>query len=64
LYRRQVVVVEVAGTPMCAMTYVGHRIQASATQMAARRPAPSHGEYRSEAGTPARGRRAPCPDGH
>ena len=64
LYRRQVVVVEVADGQMSAMTYVGHRIRASVAQMPARWTHPSRREFPSEASTPARRRRAPCADEH
>ena len=64
LYRRQVVVVEVADGQVTAMTYVGHGIRASVAQMPARWTHPSRREFPSEASTPARRRRAPCADEH
>ena len=64
LYRRQVVAVEVADRHVPAMTYVGHGIRASVAQTAARWPNPCHRGFPSEAGTPARRRRAPCADEH
>jgi gamma-glutamylcyclotransferase (GGCT)/AIG2-like uncharacterized protein YtfP len=64
LYRRQVVVVEVADRQMSAMTYVGHGIRASVVQMPARLAHPSRRELPPESSTLARRRRAPCADEH
>lgn len=64
LYRRQVVVVEVADRRVAAVTYVGHAIRASVAPMPARWTDPSQLEGLSEARSPARRLRAPCADGH
>jgi len=64
LYRRQVVVVEVADRRVAAVTYVGHAIRASVAPMPARWTDPSQLEGLSEARTPARRLRAPCADEH
>ena len=64
LYRRQVVVVEVADRQVSAMTYVGHGIRASVAQMPARRAHPSRRESPSEASIPARRRPTSCADEH
>jgi gamma-glutamylcyclotransferase (GGCT)/AIG2-like uncharacterized protein YtfP len=64
LYRRQVVVVEVADRRVAAVTYVGHAIRASVAPMPSRGTDPSQPEGFSEARTPARGLRAPCADEH
>jgi gamma-glutamylcyclotransferase (GGCT)/AIG2-like uncharacterized protein YtfP len=53
LYRRQVVVVEVADRQVAAVTYVGHAIRASIASMPARWTDPSQPEGLSEARTPA-----------
>jgi gamma-glutamylcyclotransferase (GGCT)/AIG2-like uncharacterized protein YtfP len=62
LYRRQVVVVEVADRRVAAVTYVGHGIRVSVAPMPARWTDPSPLEGLSEARTPARCLRAPCAD--
>jgi gamma-glutamylcyclotransferase (GGCT)/AIG2-like uncharacterized protein YtfP len=62
LYRRQVVEVEVAGTPVSAMTYVGHSIRASVAQTAVHPSAPSHQPCFAATITPARRLRAPFAD--
>ena len=64
LYRRQVVVVEVADRRVAAVTYVGHAIRASVAPMPARWTDPSQPEDLSEARTPARRLRASCADEH
>jgi gamma-glutamylcyclotransferase (GGCT)/AIG2-like uncharacterized protein YtfP len=64
LYRRQVVVVEVADRQVSAMTYIGHGIRTSVAQMPARLAHPSRREFPPETSTPARRRRAPCADEH
>ena len=64
LYRRQVVVVEVADRRVAAVTYVGHAIRASVAPMPARWTDPSQPEGLSEARTQARRLRAPCADEH
>lgn len=64
LYRRQVVVVEVADRRVAAVTYVGHAIRASVALMPARWTDPSQLEGLSEARTPARRLCAPCADEH
>jgi gamma-glutamylcyclotransferase (GGCT)/AIG2-like uncharacterized protein YtfP len=64
LYRRQLVVVEVADRPVPAMTYVGHGICASVASLATQWTDPSHWECLSEARTPARRLRAPFADEH
>jgi hypothetical protein len=56
--------VEVDGTRLSAMTYVGHGIRASVAQTAEQHSAPSHQECFSAAITPARRLRAPCADEH
>jgi gamma-glutamylcyclotransferase (GGCT)/AIG2-like uncharacterized protein YtfP len=48
LYRRQVVVVEVADRRVAAMTYVGHSIRASVAPMVARWTDPSRQELHSD----------------
>jgi gamma-glutamylcyclotransferase (GGCT)/AIG2-like uncharacterized protein YtfP len=53
LYRRQVVEVEVAGTAVSAMAYIGHGIRTSLPQSAGPCRAPSHQECGSAAITPA-----------
>jgi gamma-glutamylcyclotransferase (GGCT)/AIG2-like uncharacterized protein YtfP len=53
LYRRQVVVVEVADRQVAAVTYVGLAIRASVAPMPARWTDPSQPEGLSEARTPA-----------
>ena len=53
LYRRQVVVVEVADRRVAAVTYVGHAIRALVAPMPARWTDPSQPEGLSEARTPA-----------
>ncbi len=62
LYRRQVVEVEVAGTRLPAMTYVGHGIRASVTHPSAQRSSPSHRELPPEATVPTRRLRPPFAD--
>jgi gamma-glutamylcyclotransferase (GGCT)/AIG2-like uncharacterized protein YtfP len=64
LYRRQLVEVEVDGTPVSAMTYVGHDIQASVAQITVLPSAPGHQQGFSAAIMPARRRRAPFADEH
>jgi gamma-glutamylcyclotransferase (GGCT)/AIG2-like uncharacterized protein YtfP len=64
LYRRQVVVVEVADRRVAAMTYVGHSIRASVAPMVARWTDPSRQELRSEARPPARRLRISSTDEH
>lgn len=64
LYRRQVVVVEVAGRRPAAMTYVGHGIRAPVAPMSGRGADPSQPEVFSDARAAARRRPAPCADEH
>jgi gamma-glutamylcyclotransferase (GGCT)/AIG2-like uncharacterized protein YtfP len=64
LYRRQVVVVEVADRRVAAMTYVGHGIRASVTPMSGRWTGPSQPEVLSDVRAPARRQRAPFADEH
>ena len=64
LYRRQIVEVEVAGTRLSAMTYVGHGIRASVIPPPAPRSSPGHREPSPEVTTPTRRLRAPLADEH
>jgi gamma-glutamylcyclotransferase (GGCT)/AIG2-like uncharacterized protein YtfP len=64
LYRRQVVEVEVVGTRLSAMTYVGHGIRASTMYPPAQCSGPSPRECYPEAATPTRRLRAPFADEH
>jgi gamma-glutamylcyclotransferase (GGCT)/AIG2-like uncharacterized protein YtfP len=64
LYRRQVVVVEVADRRVAAVTYVGHAIRASVAPMPARWIAPSQPENLAETRTPSRRLCAPFADEH
>jgi hypothetical protein len=64
LYHRQVVEVEVAGTRLPAMTYVGQRIRASVTQPSALWTPGSQLETCAEATTLTRRLRAPFADEH
>jgi gamma-glutamylcyclotransferase (GGCT)/AIG2-like uncharacterized protein YtfP len=64
LYRRQVVVVEVADRQVVAMTYVGHGICASVAAMPGRWTTPSQPEHLSDARSPGRQLRAPFADEH
>ncbi len=62
LYRRQLVVVRVAGRRVPAMTYVGHSIRTSVAPRATSGTDPSHQECRAETTTPVRRRRVPFAD--
>ena len=64
LYRRQVVVVEVADRQVAAVTYVGHAIRASMAPMLARSIAPNQPQELPEVRTTARRLRAPLDDKH
>jgi gamma-glutamylcyclotransferase (GGCT)/AIG2-like uncharacterized protein YtfP len=64
LYRRQLVVVEVADRRVSAMTYVGHGIRASVAPLSTQWLDPSHWELLSQARTLARRRRAPFAEEH
>jgi gamma-glutamylcyclotransferase (GGCT)/AIG2-like uncharacterized protein YtfP len=64
LYRRQVVEVEVAGTRLSAMTYVGHGIRASVTPPSFHHNNPSHRQLCTAATTSTRRLRAPFVDEH
>jgi gamma-glutamylcyclotransferase (GGCT)/AIG2-like uncharacterized protein YtfP len=64
LYRRQVVVVEVADRRVAAVTYVGHAIRASIDPMSTRWTDPSQLEDPAETRTPSRRLRAPFADEH
>ena len=64
LYRRQLVVVEVADGRVSAMTYVGHGIRASVEPPPTRWSGPGHWEPLSQARTLARRRRAPFAGEH
>jgi gamma-glutamylcyclotransferase (GGCT)/AIG2-like uncharacterized protein YtfP len=64
LYRRRIVVVEVADRCMSAMTYVGHGIRASGPPVAGCGTAPRQPEDLSEERAPARCLRAPCAEEH
>jgi gamma-glutamylcyclotransferase (GGCT)/AIG2-like uncharacterized protein YtfP len=64
LYRRQVVEVEVVGTRLTAMTYVGHGIRASAVYPPVQCNRPSPRAFCPEAATPNRRLRAPFADEH
>ena len=62
LYRRQVIMVEVADRQVPAMTYVGHGICASVTALPGRWTSPSQPEEISDTRAPARHLRAPFAD--
>jgi gamma-glutamylcyclotransferase (GGCT)/AIG2-like uncharacterized protein YtfP len=64
LYRREVVEVEVGGTRLSAMTYVGYGIRASVTQPSIHRNTSSQRRLFAEATTPTRRLRAPFADEH
>jgi gamma-glutamylcyclotransferase (GGCT)/AIG2-like uncharacterized protein YtfP len=64
LYRRQVVEVEVVGTRLSAMTYVGHGIRASVPPPSAQQRSASPRASAPEATTPARRLRASFADEH
>jgi gamma-glutamylcyclotransferase (GGCT)/AIG2-like uncharacterized protein YtfP len=64
LYRRQVVVVEVADRRMAAETYVGHAIRASVAPRPTRWADPSQREDLVETRTPSPRLRTPCADEH
>ncbi|HEX2276001.1 MAG TPA: gamma-glutamylcyclotransferase family protein [Candidatus Tectomicrobia bacterium] len=64
LYRRQVVEVEVVGTRLPAMTYVGHGIRASALYPPAQCSGPNPRECCPEAEASTRCLRAPVVDEH
>jgi gamma-glutamylcyclotransferase (GGCT)/AIG2-like uncharacterized protein YtfP len=64
LYRRQVVVVEVADRRVAAMTYVGHSIRASVAPLSGRWTDPSQPEVLSDTRAPVRRQRAPFADEH
>ena len=64
LYRRQVVVVEVADRRVAAVTYVGHAIRASVAPMPMPWADPSQPEDLVETSTPSRRLRTLFPDEH
>jgi gamma-glutamylcyclotransferase (GGCT)/AIG2-like uncharacterized protein YtfP len=64
LYRRQVVVVEVADRRVAAVTYVGHAIRASVAPMPTRWTDSSQQQDLAETRTPSRRLRAPFADEH
>jgi gamma-glutamylcyclotransferase (GGCT)/AIG2-like uncharacterized protein YtfP len=62
LYRRQAVEVEVVGTRLSAVTYVGHGICASVMQSVERCSRANRRDIHPEAAAPTRRRRAPFAD--